>query len=175
MLYHLDAWLTRPPVPLRHRRSGVPLSLHSFGTLRAPPWRRTSPRKIPPTKPRHPELDSGSVPPIHGSLCFDNKVQKIPPTKPRHPELDSGSVSPSIALYRLARKSKKSLQQSPVTLNLIQGLYRHPCALYLLPRKPPLPEPGEGTFFQKKRQLQKTREYFKARLSGCPKMTWCNL
>ena len=134
MLYHLDAWLTRPPVPLRHRRSGVPLSLHSFGTLRAPPWRRTSPRKIPPTKPRHPELDSGSVPLIHGSLCFDNKVQKIPPqgsllyrtTKPHHPELDSESVPPSMALCALAIRCKKSLQQSPVTLNLIQGLYRHP-------------------------------------------------
>ncbi len=152
MLYHLDAWLIRPPVPLRHRRSGVPLSLHSFGTLRAPPWRRTSPRKIPPTKPRHPELDSESVPPIHGSLCFGNKVQKIPPTKPGHPELDSGSVPP-IHGSRLARKSKKSLRQSPVTLNLIQGLYRHPCALYLLPRKPSFPEPVEGIFFQKKRHL----------------------
>ena len=82
MLYHLDAWLTRPPVPLRHRRSGVPLSLHSFGTLRATPWRRTSPRKISPlgsllyrtTKPCHPELDSGSVPPSVRSLSVAKKA-----------------------------------------------------------------------------------------------------
>ena len=102
-------------------------------------------------------LIQGLYRPSVRSLCFVNKVQKIPPlgsllyrtTKPRHPELDSGSVPPSMALCVLAIRCKKSLRQSPVTLNLIQGLYRHPCALYLLPRKPPLPEPVEGTFFQK--------------------------
>ena len=60
----------------RHRRSGVPLSLHSFGTLRAPPWRRTSPRKIHPTKPRHPELDSGSVPPSMALYRLARKSKK---------------------------------------------------------------------------------------------------
>ena len=35
-LYHSIPWLIRPPMPLRHRPSGVPLSLHSFGTAKPP-------------------------------------------------------------------------------------------------------------------------------------------
>jgi len=157
MFYHFLAWLIRPSVPLRHRRSGVPLSLHSFGTLRAPPWRRMT-KKNPYNRPRHPELDSGSVPPslalcVLAIRCKKSLRRAACYTEQQSPvtlNLIQGLYRPSMALYVLAIRCKKSIQQSPVTLNLIQGLYRHPCALYLLPRKPPLPEPVEGTFLQKK-------------------------
>ena len=97
-------------------------------------------------------LIQGLYRPSVRSLCFVNKVQKIPPlgsllyrtTKPRHPELDSGAVPPSMRSLSVAKKA-------------------------IVPRA------CRRNLFSKKRHLQKIREYFKARLSGCPKMTWCNL
>ena len=118
MLYHLDAWLTRPPVPFVTAVPGF----------------------------RYRSIPSERCAPLHGGVRrYEKSLRQSPVTL----NLIQGLYRPSMALCVLAIRCKKSLQQSPVTLNLIQGLYRHPCALYLLPRKPPLPEPVEGTFFQK--------------------------
>jgi|GEM_PF-4277270 len=95
-------------MPLRHRPSGVPLSLHSFGTLRAPPRRRM-------TK-KNPSMDFFWYRRIASQFCvllsrasmrslfIGKKVH------PRHPELDSGSVP---RIYALSKDGQESTLPSP--------------------------------------------------------------
>jgi len=89
MLYHLDAWLTRPPVPFVTAVPGF----------------------------RYRSIPSERCAPLHGGVRRHEKSLLDFPWIAEATLLHVAKP-PSMALYRLARKSKKSLRQSPIHICL---------------------------------------------------------